>query len=106
MAVAEGMPAAALLFLGYPLHAPGKPERARDEHLYGIEVPMLFLRGTRDPFSDPAALDPVLRRLGNRAVLQSVEGGGHSFERSRKDDAREVGASLAPFVAEFLRERL
>jgi uncharacterized protein len=105
MAVAEGMAAAALVFLGYPLHPPGKPERIRDEHLYGIDVPMLFLRGTKDPFSDAAALQPVLERLGDRAVLQTVEGGGHSFERSRKDDAREVGASLAPIVAEFLRER-
>jgi predicted alpha/beta-hydrolase family hydrolase len=106
MAVAEGMVAAALVFLGYPLHPPGKPERIRDEHLYGIDVPMLFLRGTKDPFSDPSALQHVLERLGDRAVLQTVEGGGHSFERSRKDDAREVGASLAPSVADFLRERL
>jgi predicted alpha/beta-hydrolase family hydrolase len=106
MALADGMPAAALVFLGYPLHPPGKPERVRDDHLYGIHVPMLFLRGSRDPFSDAAVLDPVLERLGDRAVLQTVEGGGHSFERSRKDDAREVGASLAPIVAAFLRERL
>jgi predicted alpha/beta-hydrolase family hydrolase len=106
MAVAEGMPAAALVFLGYPLHPPGKPDRARDEHLYGVEVPMLFLRGTRDPFSDESVLLPVLERLGDRAVLWTVEDGGHSFERSRKDDAREVGASLAPIVADFLRERL
>jgi predicted alpha/beta-hydrolase family hydrolase len=106
MAVAEGMAAAALVFLGYPLHPPGKPERIRDEHLYRIDVPMLFLRGTKDPFSDAATLQPVLERLNDRAVLQTVEGGGHSFERSRKDDAREVGASLAPIVADFLRERL
>jgi predicted alpha/beta-hydrolase family hydrolase len=106
MAVAEGMHAAGLVFLGYPLHPPGKLERIRDEHLYGIDVPMLFLRGSRDPFSDASALQPVLRRLGDRAVLQTIEGGGHSFERSRKDDAREVGASLAPLVAGFLRERL
>jgi uncharacterized protein len=106
MAVAEGMQAAALVLLGYPLHPPGKPDRVRDEHLYGIEVPMLFLRGTRDPFSDANVLEIVLDRLGDRAVLQTVEGGGHSFERSRNDDARDVGASLAPFVAGFLRERL
>jgi uncharacterized protein len=106
MAVADGMPAAGLVFLGYPLHPPGKPERVRDEHLYGIEVPMLFLRGTRDPFSEAAVLEPVLERLGPRAAYRPIEGGGHSLERSRKDDAREVGASLGPLVAEFLRERL
>jgi uncharacterized protein len=106
MAVADGMAAAALVFLGYPLHPPGKPERVRDEHLYGINVPMLFLRGSRDPFSDAAVLEPVIERLGDRAVLQTVDGGGHSFERSRKEDARDVGGSLAPIVADFLRERL
>jgi predicted alpha/beta-hydrolase family hydrolase len=44
MAVAEGMPAAGLIFLGYPLHPPGKPERIRDEHLDGLEVQLLFLQ--------------------------------------------------------------
>ena len=52
IAVAEGMPAAALVFLGYPLHPPGKPERIRDEHLYGIRVPMLFLQGTARSLRD------------------------------------------------------
>ena len=85
MAVAEGMPAAGLVFLGYPLHPPGKPERVRDEHLYGIGVPMLFLRGTRDPFASTEVLEPVLAKLGPRATYHEVEGGGHSFEvRGRK----------------------
>ena len=102
VAVAEGMPAAGLVFLGYPLHPPGKPERVRDEHLYGIEVPMLFLQGTKDPFATPDVLHPVLARLP-RATLHPVDGGGHSLERSRKDDAREVAASFAPLVASFMR---
>jgi hypothetical protein len=106
IAVAEGLPAAGLVFLGYPLHPPGKPDRVRDEHLYGIDVPMLFLRGTRDPFADDAILTSVLRRLGDVATHHPVEGGGHSFERSRKDDPREVGASLAPVVAGWIDERV
>ena len=106
VAVAEGLPAAGLVFLGYPLHAPGKPDRVRDEHLYGIEVPMLFLHGTRDPFADPSVLAPVLRKLGDRATHHPVEGGGHSLERSRKDDPREVGASLAPIVAGWIADRV
>jgi uncharacterized protein len=106
MAVAEGLPAGGLVFLGYPLHPPGKPDRIRDEHLYGIKAPMLFLQGTRDPFADEAILVSVLRRLGDVATYQPVEGGGHSFERSRKDDAGEVGASLAPIVAAWIRERV
>jgi uncharacterized protein len=103
MAVAEGLPAAGLVFLGYPLHPPGKPERVRAEHLYSIQVPMMFIQGTADPFANADVLQPVLKKLGKRATLCSVTGGGHSLETSRKDDPREVGASLAPSVADFIR---
>jgi uncharacterized protein len=106
MAAAEGMPAAALVFLGYPLHPPGKPDQIRDEHLYELTMPMLFLHGTKDPFAEPVRLAKVIRRLGDRAILVDVEGAGHSFERSRKDDPREVGASLAPIVSGFVRDRV
>jgi predicted alpha/beta-hydrolase family hydrolase len=104
MCVADGMPAAGLVFLGYPLHPPGKPERIRDEHLYRIEVPMLFLHGTADPFAQPALLAEVVRKLGERATLEQIEGGDHSFNvRGRRADAREVGASLAGLAAPFVR---
>ena len=106
MAAAEGMPAAALVFLGYPLHPPGKPDRVRDDHLYGLSIPMLFLHGTKDPFADPALLRAVIDRLGDRATLADVDVAGHSFERSRKDDPHDVGASLAPIAAGFVFERL
>jgi predicted alpha/beta-hydrolase family hydrolase len=102
VAVAEGMAAAGLVFLGYPLHAPGKPERLRDEHLYRIAVPMLFLQGTKDPFATAPALEPVLAKLLS-ATYVAVEGGGHSLERSRKDDPRDVAAGFAPLVAAFIR---
>jgi predicted alpha/beta-hydrolase family hydrolase len=104
MCVADGMPAAGLVFLGYPLHPPGKPERIRDKHLYEIEVPMLFLQGTKDPFAKPEVLAGVLARLGDRATLVPFEGAGHSFEHSRKDPPAEVGASLAPVVSAFVRD--
>ena len=104
LAVAEGMPAAGLVFLGYPLHAPGTPERIRDEHLYGIRVPMLFVEGTRDPFARADLLKRVLDKLGKRATLHSVEGGDHSFKvRGVKAEPREVGASLAPVAADFVK---
>ncbi|MGH2595772.1 MAG: alpha/beta hydrolase family protein [Actinomycetota bacterium] len=106
MVVANGMPATGLVFLGYPLHPPGKPERIRDEHLYRIEIPMLFLEGTRDPFATPELLQGVIAKLGKRASLVSIEGGDHSFNvRSAKRDAREVGAGLAEPAAAFIRER-
>jgi predicted alpha/beta-hydrolase family hydrolase len=106
MAVAEGMPAHGLVFLGYPLHAPGKAGQPRDEHLYGLKLPMLFLHGTKDPFAEPATLAKVLGRLGRRATHVPFEGAGHSFERSRKDDAREIGASLAEVAGPWIKEHV
>jgi predicted alpha/beta-hydrolase family hydrolase len=106
MAAADGqIDPAGLVFLGYPLHPPGKPERIRDEHLYRVGVPMLFLQGTSDPFATPALLQRVVDKLGDRATLVPFEGGGHSFEvRGRKRDPREVGASLAAPAAAFIRD--
>ncbi|MFJ4169407.1 alpha/beta family hydrolase [Paenarthrobacter sp. NPDC089714] len=104
MAVAEGMDVQGLVYLGYPLHAPGKPEKLRDEHLYGITTPMLFLQGTRDTFATPELLESVVSRIGPTATLQWVEGGDHSFGvKGVKRTAAEVGASLAPAVAGFMR---
>jgi predicted alpha/beta-hydrolase family hydrolase len=104
MCVADGMPAAGLVFLGYPLHPPGKPERIRDEHLDRIGVPMLFLHGTGDPFAQPALLARVVGRLGDRATLLDVEGADHSFNvRGRRVDARDVGAGLAVLAVPFVR---
>jgi predicted alpha/beta-hydrolase family hydrolase len=106
MAVADGMPAAGLVFLGYPLHPPGKPERMRDEHLDAIQVPMLFLQGTRDPFASVDLLNGVVARLGPRAAIEWFHDADHSFNvRGVKRGPREAGASLAGTVATFLRER-
>ena len=104
MCVADGMPAAGLVFLGYPLHPPGKTERLRAEHLERIEVPMLFLQGTRDPFAQPDLLADVLKGLGGRATLVPIEGGDHSFRvRGEKADDRTIGAALAGEAAPFVR---
>ncbi|MGO4472795.1 alpha/beta family hydrolase [Arthrobacter sp. M-10] len=105
MAVAEGMPAEGLIYLGYPLHPPGKPEKLRDEHLYGLTLPMLFLQGTRDTFATPELLENVVARIGRAATIEWWEGGDHSFGRAGvKKSASEVGASLAPPVSAFLRK--
>ncbi|WP_284978415.1 alpha/beta family hydrolase [Arthrobacter sp. fls2-241-R2A-200] len=104
MAVAEGMNAKGLVYLGYPLHPPGKPEKLRDEHLYGLTAPMLFLQGTRDTFATTELLERVVAAIGPTAALQWVEGGDHSFAiKGVKRTAAEAGASLAPAVAAFLR---
>jgi predicted alpha/beta-hydrolase family hydrolase len=104
MAVSEGMAANGLIYLGYPLHPPGKPEKLRDEHLYGMSTPMLFLQGTRDTFATPQILADVVSRIGPCAVLQWVEGGDHSFAvAGAKRQADEIGASLAAPAADFIR---
>jgi predicted alpha/beta-hydrolase family hydrolase len=103
MTVADGMPAAGLVFLGYPFHPPGKPERVRDEHLYRITVPMLFIQGTADPFAKPDIVRKVLAKLGRAAEHVPIEGGDHSFNvRGQKRDAREVGETLAGQAAPFV----
>ena len=104
MAVADGMPATGLIHLGYPLHPPGRPEKARDEHLPGITVPMLFLQGRNDPFAIPnEQLDEVVARIGQTATLEWIEDANHSFEvKGQKRPAAEVGASLAPRAAAFI----
>lgn len=105
MAVADGMPAVGLVFLGFPLHPPGRPEQLRDEHLYAIDVPMLFLHGTRDAFARSDLLGRVVARLGERATLIELDGADHSFNvHGAKRDAREVGSSLAAPTAAFIRD--
>jgi predicted alpha/beta-hydrolase family hydrolase len=106
MAVAEGMPAAGLVYLGYPLHPPGKPEKPRDAHLYGVHVPQLFLQGTRDPFATPDELTALVARIGPAATLRLIDGANHSFEMSGvKRTAVEAGAALADLTTEYLRAR-
>ena len=104
MALAEGaIDPAGLIFLGYPLHPAGKPEKLRDEHLYGLHVPMLFLQGTRDTLATRELLDAVVAKLPS-ATLAWQEGGDHSFGiKGTRRSAYDVGASLAPQAAEFVR---
>ncbi|MBS3939622.1 MAG: dienelactone hydrolase [Actinobacteria bacterium] len=71
--------AAGLLFYGYPLHPPGKPEKLRVAHWPRIGVPCLFLQGDRDPFSTGDLLEQHLTKLPRRATLEIVQGGDHSL---------------------------
>src|SRR5438132_3209174 len=92
-----------LVFLGFPLHPPGRPGDSRAEHLARVQTPMLFLQGTRDDFADLKLLRPLVKRLGERATLHLVEGGDHSFhvlKRSGKTDADVMG-EIADAIAEW-----
>jgi predicted alpha/beta-hydrolase family hydrolase len=73
-----------LVFLGYPLHPPGKPGTDRADHLDGVELPMLFLQGTRDQFARLDLLTTVCQRLTHRATLHLVQDGDHSFRVPRR----------------------
>lgn len=97
----------ALVFLGYPLHAPGRTENLRDEHLARVTVPMLFIQGTADSLARFDLLEQVVKRLGDRARLHPIEGGDHSFRgRGRPRDAREIGAELGEIAAQFILEKV
>jgi len=84
--VALGLDVEGLFFLGYPLHRPGQPGVLRDEHLYRIERPMLFISGTKDQFAKRELLDGVVSKLGNRAEIHWIEGGDHSFNTRQGED--------------------
>jgi len=78
-----------LVFFAFPLHQPGKPDTKRADHLGSVTVPMLFLSGTRDELADLDLLQPVCKRLGDRATLYHLETADHGFhtlKRSRKSE--------------------
>lgn len=80
---AEGETAAevsALVFLGYPLHPPGRPDKLRDAHLPDIKVPMLFVQGSRDTFGTAEELEVIVQRHHLNATLHIVAGGDHSLK--------------------------
>ena len=92
-----------LVFLGFPLHPPGRPSDKRAEHLAQVRIPMLFLQGDRDEFAALNVVKPVVKRLGAGATLHLVEGGDHSFhvlKRSGRTDA-DVMSELADVVMEW-----
>ncbi len=98
-------PAAGLVFLGYPLHAPGRRDQPRDAHLPDVTVPMLFIQGTDDALATYSLMQGLVRRLGPLARLHTVEGGDHSFRvrgARRPDD--ETGRALGAVAASFIHE--
>jgi uncharacterized protein len=70
---------AGLVFLGYPLHPPGRPDQRRDAHLPAIAEPMLFVQGSRDAFGSGTEIRELLPSL-QHAELEEIEGGDHSFK--------------------------
>jgi predicted alpha/beta-hydrolase family hydrolase len=106
-AVAQGLRADGLVFLGYPLHPPGRVDTLRDRHLPAITVPMLFVQGTRDAFARADLLAAVLGGLGDRATLHSIEDGDHSFAVPRRTGRApaQVEAEVAAAIVSWLAAR-
>ena len=81
---------AGLVFLGYPLHPPGKPDWLRAAHLRDVKAPMLFVQGSRDAFGTPAELRPIISQLESPADLFEVEGGDHSFKVPKSAGVKQL----------------
>jgi predicted alpha/beta-hydrolase family hydrolase len=97
-----------LAFLGFPLHPPGQPGTRRADHLIRVEVPMLFLQGTRDAFARLDLITDVSQGLKPRATLHVVEGADHSFgilQRSGRS-ADQVRDELAQTIVEWARAQV
>jgi hypothetical protein len=69
-----------LVFFGYPLHPPGRPEQRRDAHLPDVREPMLFIQGTRDPFGTADDIAALLPKLSAGSAVYGVADGDHSFK--------------------------
>jgi hypothetical protein len=94
-----------IAFVGFPLHTAGKPATTRAAHLAEVEVPMLFLQGTRDELADMSLLQPLVQQLGPRATLHVVDDADHAFHvrsRSGRNDAQVIEELAATMVAWFI----
>jgi hypothetical protein len=80
LAVADGLPAAALVLLSYPLHPPGKPESLRVDHFPRLHLPCLFVSGTRDPFGSPAEMEAHTASIPGPVTHVWIEGAGHDVK--------------------------
>lgn len=97
-----------LAFVGFPLHPAGKPGDERAEHLARVDIPMLFLSGTRDALAELDLLKSAVAKLGKLATLKLIEHADHSFHvlkssgRTNADAEAEMLDALAAWIAEHI----
>jgi uncharacterized protein len=98
MVVAEGLPARGLVLIAYPLHPPGKPENLRIDHFPGLDVPCLFVSGTRDPFGTPEELEGHTAAIPGPVTHVWIDGGRHELKNAdqRVVDAIETWLATVP----------
>jgi predicted alpha/beta-hydrolase family hydrolase len=96
-----------LVFLGFPLHPPGKPSNERAKHLFDLQVPLLFLQGARDEFAELELLEPLCRELGAGATLKLFPHADHSFHVPKKSGSTDAGirAELLDTMANWMAAR-
>jgi uncharacterized protein len=104
---ATGAPVDGLVFHGYPLHPPGRPDRMRDAHLHDVTIPMLFVEGTRDPFCPLETLEKVRADLSAPTDLVVIDGGDHSFRvpKSSGRSTKEALETVVQATADWVRRR-
>ena len=97
---------AGLVFFGFPLHAPGRPGDSRGAHLTEIDLPMLFLQGSRDKLADLTLLSPLVDSLGRNATLKILEGADHSFNmlRSAAKSTAQMQVELAKITSDWAHD--
>ncbi len=95
-----------LIFFGFPLHAAGRPAAERGQHLIDVQIPVLFLQGSRDALAELKLLKPLCAKVGKRAELFVVEGGDHSFHmlKSAKRSDEEALDALVEKAAGWIRK--
>ena len=98
---------AALVFLGYPLHPPGRPDKLRDAHLPEIKAPMLFVQGSRDTFGTAEELRAVFKKHHLSPTLHVVEGGDHSMKvpKSLGVSQDQIYATVMDTIADWLQKK-
>ncbi len=97
-----------LAFVGFPLHPAGTPSSDRAKHLFDVQIPMLFLQGTRDELAHLPLIEALAGQLGPRAFLELFADADHSFhvpKRSGRTDAQVI-ASLADTLANWIATRV
>ena len=105
-AASEGLldGARGLVFFGFPLHPPKRPATTRGDHLDRVDVPMLFLQGTRDDLADIGLIREVTARLGDRATLHEIPEATHGFtvpKRTGRTGA-DIIVEMASVAAEWI----
>ena len=101
-----------IVFLGFPLHPPARPSNERGQHLFGVQLPMLFLQGARDQLADLQLLQPLVEQLGARATLELFADADHSFHvpahkgRTGSDIRAKMLDALVGWIERVISESL